>query len=78
MSVKLEGIIIRLSDKTATVEVSRIKRHPLYKKQYRLTKKFLVHNPDNHGAKGDSVEITEIAPVSRKKRWQLGKILESK
>lgn len=59
-------------DKTLVVEVHTYKRHPKYKKRYRTTKKFHVHNPENKKfAIGDTVIIYETKPISKLKRWQL-------
>ena len=54
--------------KTVVVEVTRTYQHPLYKKVVHASKRFKAH--DELGAKvGDVVEIAEIRPLSRDKRW---------
>ena len=55
-------------DKTVVVAVERTKRHPLYRKQYKVTKKFLAHDPDNSHKTGELVQIAESRPLSRRKR----------
>ncbi len=66
VSVKLKN--------TATVLVSRIATHPLYKKTFTRTKKYLVH--DLLGVKeGDIVEIEKVRPVSKNKHWRIVKVL---
>ena len=59
-------------DKTVVVTVHSYKNHPKYKKRYRLSKKYHVHNPDNKKLEiGQEVIIKETIPVSKLKRWEL-------
>ena len=66
------------ADKTITVLVERTKRHPLYRKNYRVSTKFLVHDEKNEFKIGDVVEITESRPLSAKKRWTAVKKITTK
>ncbi|MEI7690170.1 MAG: 30S ribosomal protein S17 [bacterium] len=66
------------ADKTITVLVERTKRHPLYRKNYRVSTKFLVHDEKNEFKIGDVVEITESRPLSAKKRWTVVKKITTK
>jgi small subunit ribosomal protein S17 len=72
---KLVGTVI--SDKmtgSAVVLVESAWRHPLYKKTVKRSKKYLVDN--EKGAKtGAKVELTEGKPSSRRKRFNITKIL---
>jgi small subunit ribosomal protein S17 len=62
------------SAKTATVLLERTKRHPLYKKDFVSSKKYLVD--DQLGvAVGDVVEFIKCRPVSKKKHWTITKVL---
>lgn len=62
------------SAKTATILVQRTKRHPLYKKDYVATKKYLVD--DQLGVtEGDVVEFVKCRPISKKKHWTITKVL---
>lgn len=70
------GIVI--SDKNAqtiVVRVDRDVRHPIYKKNYRVSKKFHAHDEKNEAAIGDVVEITESKPISKMKMWKLVKVI---
>ena len=59
---------------TATVIVERTAMHPLYKKTFIRTKKYLVD--DLIGVKdGDIVEITKCRPVSKNKHWKVVKVV---
>lgn len=56
--------------KTAVVLVERRSKHPLYKKTYLRSKRYLTDDPI--GVKeGDIVEITNVKPVSGNKHWAI-------
>ena len=63
-------------DKSITVMVERKIKHPVYKKYYKLSKKYLTHDPDNKCKVGDIVSIMETRPLSKRKRWRIEKIIE--
>ncbi len=59
---------------TVTVLVSRVVKHPLYKKTYVQSKKYLVD--DSIGVKlGDIVDFINCKPISKNKRWKITKVL---
>lgn len=64
------------ADKTITVVSERQVIHPLYKKYYKVSKKFMAHDENNECNIGDLVRIIESRPLSAKKRWNLVEILE--
>ena len=64
------------STKTVMVRVDRSRRHPLYSKAYKISKKFAVHDEKDEARTGDLVEIIESRPISKTKTWRLVKILE--
>lgn len=60
-------------EKTATVAVERVVVHPKYKKRFRRTRKYHVH--DELGAKiGDEVKFTASKPYSKLKKWKIIKV----
>ena len=63
-------------DKTRRVEISRRVRHPMYGKYVRQRTVCYVHDEGNESAKGDTVEIVESRPRSKKKRWDLVRVVE--
>ncbi|MCA9345524.1 30S ribosomal protein S17 [Candidatus Saccharibacteria bacterium] len=65
------------TDKTIVVSVVTRKTHPIYKKQYSVTTKFMAHDEDNQAKEGDLVSITEHRPISKRKRWTLVSVLET-
>lgn len=62
-------------EKTVSVSVETLVRHPLYKKRIRRSKKFLVHDEQNEAHIGDTVRIIETRPISKLKRWRLANII---
>jgi small subunit ribosomal protein S17 len=64
-------------DKTIVVTVNTSKTHPLYRKQYTVSKKFMAHDEKNQAKEGDRVAIVETRPMSARKRYALSKILET-
>ena len=62
--------------KTRVVEIARLVKHPKYKKFYRDRTTCYVHDENNESGEGDTVQIIEAAPMSKKKRWKLVKIIE--
>jgi len=77
MAKTLIGIVSSTkNNKTITVSVVYKKSHPIYKKQYTITKKFLAHDENNQAKENDRVLITETRPLSARKRHVLTEILE--
>jgi small subunit ribosomal protein S17 len=73
----LEGrVISNKSQKTAIVRVDRLKIHPKYKKRYKVSKKYKIHDENNECKIGDKVIFEECRPLSRDKRWRLVKIVK--
>lgn len=63
-------------DKTIVVSVTTRKTHPIYKKQYSVTNRFMAHDEKNEAHEGDKVLIIESKPLSARKRWALVKVVE--
>ena len=63
------------AEKTVTVRVETLVRHPRYKKRIRRSKKFMVHDEGNEARSGDTVRIIETRPLSARKRWRLANII---
>jgi len=70
----LKGTVVASKMKdTCTVAVERFVMHPKYKKFMRKTKKFLVHDAGNTAKVGQTVEIKETRPLSKRKHFELVK-----
>lgn len=63
-------------DKTIVVLVETYKKHPLYGKRVKYSKKFKAHDENNTAKVGDIVEIMETRPLSKDKRFRLVEIVE--
>ena len=73
----LQGIVVSdRMQKTITVDVERVFRHPKYGKYVRRHKKYHAHDENREARVGDVVEIAECRPLSRLKRWRLLRVLE--
>lgn len=78
MAKKIVGVVSSdVRDKTITVTVTRRETHPLYGKQYTVSRKFTAHDEKNEAHKGDRVEITEVRPISKTKTWTLTRVVEA-
>lgn len=77
MAKTLTGVVSSdRADKTIVVTVRTRKTHPIYKKQYTVSKKFMAHDEQNQAKTGDQVIISETRPISARKRFALEKVLE--
>jgi small subunit ribosomal protein S17 len=72
---KVGHVVSDKMQKTRVVVVETLKRHRLYKRTFKQTKRFYVHDERNASHTGDLVQIEESRPMSRLKRWRLVKIL---
>jgi len=61
--------------KTIAVEVYRLAKHPRYRKYVRKSTRFFAHDEKNEAHLGDTVEIAETRPLSKKKRWRLVRVV---
>jgi small subunit ribosomal protein S17 len=69
---ELTGIIVSdKMQKTAVVEVERIKEHPKYKRRFKVHKKYKAHVETGEYKIGDKVIIRECRPMSKDKRWEI-------
>ena len=63
-------------NKTITIEVVTYKKHPLYKKNVKTTKRYAVHDEENKAKVGDIVKVVSSRPLSKTKRYVLDSIVE--
>ena len=59
------------ADKTVSVSIERVVRHPVYGKYIRRTTRVMAHDEDNACRLGDRVAIAECRPVSKRKSWRV-------
>ena len=63
-------------DKTVSVKIERLVKHPVYGKYIRRTTKVLAHDENNECKFGDRVMISECRPVSKNKAWQVVNVVD--
>ena len=63
-------------DKTVSVAVERLIKHPVYGKYIRRTTKVLAHDASNECKFGDRVAIAECRPISKNKAWSVVNVVE--
>ena len=63
-------------DKTVSVAIERLIKHPMYGKYIRRTSKVLAHDESNECKAGDRVTISECRPKSKTKAWQVVSVVE--
>ena len=63
-------------DKTVSVAIERLIKHPVYGKYIRRTTKVLAHDAANECKEGDRVSIAECRPVSKNKSWAVVDVVE--
>ena len=62
-------------DKTIVVVVETLRKHPMYKKYIKRSKRYKVHDENNQCKVGDKVSFVETRPISRNKCWKLVEII---
>ena len=71
------GVVVsNKMEKSVVVAIEKRVQHPLYKKFFKKTTKFMAHDEKNESGIGDIVKIMETRPLSKNKRWRLVEIIE--
>ena len=71
-NVELIGKVVSdKNDKTITVLVETYRRHPLYSKRVKYSKKYTAHDEKNEAKVGDTVKIRMTRPISKTKNYEL-------
>ena len=70
-------VVSNKMDKTVTVVIERLIRHPSVGKFVRRTGKVMAHDANNECTEGDTVAIRECRPLSKRKSWQVVEIVSS-
>ena len=77
MAKTLTGVVTSdKRDKTITVTVTSRETHPIYKKQYTVSRKYQAHDDKNESKLGDTVTISEVRPISKTKSFTLVSVNE--
>ncbi len=73
---KVGRVVSNKMNKTIVVVVETLKKHRIYKRSYRQSKRFYAHDEENTCQIGDTVRIEESRPLSKTKRWALVEIVK--
>ena len=63
-------------DKTVVIEITTSKRHPLYGKRVKYTKRIKAHDEQNEYIVGDVIEIVETRPISKDKHFRVNRLIQ--
>ena len=74
---KVGRVVSNKMDKTIVVVVETLKKHRIYKRTYKQTKRFHVHDEENVCQIDDIVRIEESRPLSKLKRWRLVEVVKA-
>ena len=69
-------VVSNKTDKTITVLVETHKKHPLYGKRVKYSKKYAAHDEKNEAKIGDTVRIRMTKPISKTKHYELVSVIE--
>ncbi len=69
-------VVSNKMDKSVSVAIERLVKHPKYGKYIRRTSKVMAHDANNECNEGDRVAISECRPISKNKSWQVVNIIE--
>ena len=69
-------VVSNKMQKSVTVSVERLVRHPVYGKFIRRTTKVMAHDEDGTCREGDTVAIVECRPISKRKAWRVVEVIE--
>ena len=69
-------VISSKMDKTVSVLIERLIKHPIYGKYIRRSTKVMAHDPENKYKEGDSVSISPCKPISKNKSWRVVQVNE--
>jgi len=75
LRTRVGEVVSNKAEKTATVRVERLVKHPTYGRTVRRSIKLHVHDPENQCQMGDLVRVAETRPLSKTKRWRILEIV---
>lgn len=73
---RIGKVVSNSMNKSVIVACERRLKHPIYKKYFRKTTKFMAHDENNTANIGDVVKIMETRPLSSRKRWRMVEVIE--
>lgn len=76
IETKVGKVVSTSMDKTIVVLTETYKKHPLYSKRVKYSKKYKAHDEEGKAKVGDTVKIVACRPLSKTKRFVLDSIIE--
>ncbi len=70
-------VVSNKMNKSVTVAIERLVKHPMYGKYIRRTSKITAHDEGNICREGDKVAIVECRPISKRKSWRVVEVVDS-
>ena len=64
-------VVSNKMDKSVSVAIERLIKHPIYGKYIRRTTKIVAHDEENKCQEGDVVSISPCKPISKNKSWNV-------
>ncbi|MBW8059140.1 MAG: 30S ribosomal protein S17 [Solirubrobacterales bacterium] len=72
-----QGVVVSdKGEKSITVRIDIVRRHPTYEKVVRRSRTLHAHDERNEAGRGDMVRVIETRPLSKTKRWRLIDVVE--
>ena len=69
-------VVSNKMDKTVTISIERLVKHPVYNKYIKRSTKLMAHDANNECQEGDLVSVTASRPLSKNKKWVLVEVLQ--
>lgn len=73
---KIGTVVSNSMEKTITVKLTRLVKHPRYRKYVKRFTRLMAHDEKNEARVGDTVEVYYSRPMSKNKFWRLARIIE--
>lgn len=74
--IRVGEVVSDKMDKTIVVRIDEKRKHKIYKKVVRYSKRYKVHDENNECGVGDIVKIMETRPLSKDKYFRLIEVVE--
>jgi small subunit ribosomal protein S17 len=74
--LRIGTVVSNRMNKTIVATVEELKKHPMYKKYVKKTKRYKIHDEKNECNVGDKVRFVGTRPKSKEKSWKLVDIIE--
>ncbi len=73
---KLSGKVVKLGQKSVTIQFDIYEKHPKYLKMHKITRKMHVHDENGMAKLGEIIEIEECRPTSKTKSFKVSRVIK--